>query len=167
MIHCILVYGAGGARFSSGLEVLAEKLEELPDVTAAEPYPYTAGKIIVANISKWPKTDKIVLIGHSLGANTAAWVSREMPSRWVDLIVSFDAGGWFTPSKRVRDNVGRVINFVGSTFLNPLGHGKIRAGMDFRGVIDPTVFTQTTHVGIDEEERLHNITIEAVRALAK
>ena len=165
MINVFLIYGAGGAKYSAGLETLANKLEQIPDVVANEPYLFTAGKVIVASILKLPKTDKVVLIGHSLGSNTCAWVSRELPDRWFSLLVSYDAGGWFTPSKRVRGNVAREINFVGSSWANPIGHGRIRAGMGFGGVIDPVVYTATTHVGIDDEEELHDLTVKAVKAL--
>jgi hypothetical protein len=62
-------------------------------------------------------------------------------------------------------NVRRAICFRSTNWLNPIGHGRLRAGYDFLGELQ-TIERRVLHHRIASDETAHRLCIEAVRRLA-
>lgn len=160
-MKCIVMYGLGGATYSGGMNILADKLRAIPTDTPA-PVDFQSWQILVPTIKF--STSKIVLIGHSMGANAASWIADAVYPRRISLIVSFDAGGIFTGKKLIRDNVDRVINIVSNNWTNWLGHGSLKGESGYPGTII-RISTSDTHVAVDDDSVLQAIAVNAVRGL--
>lgn len=161
--HCFLFYGLGGDTWSEGMSVLAAKLYA-PDVICHGPYGFHGWRAHADAIDgPFYQSGRVALIGHSLGANSCSLIASET-KRDIDLIVSFDAGGWFTSKRRIGANVKHLINIYSTNWNNWLGHGKLKPNRHFTGKLQEYK-TKATHVAVDNRPDLHAIAIEAVRAL--
>jgi pimeloyl-ACP methyl ester carboxylesterase len=107
LINVYIMYGLGGAVFSGGMEsVLGDTLRfNIKNVKCPPARSFTQWKEIVDEIKKQPKTDKTVVIGHSMGAASGTYITDYVP---VDLLVLYDLAG--TPPSRVGKNTGRCID---------------------------------------------------------
>ena len=102
-VYCM--YGLGGRMWSAGIEdVLAANIRRIPNVLCPPTRGYSQWREIVAEIKATPD-DKHVVIGHSMGAATATFVTDHVP---VDLLVLYDLAG-LAPSL-LGKNTGRAID---------------------------------------------------------
>jgi pimeloyl-ACP methyl ester carboxylesterase len=169
-IRCYAMYGLIGGPFpyglyySRGLDVLAEKLRNLDSNIEVPPsFGFTQWRAIVADVQKQPGETRIVIYGHSMGANQALAAAARLGKRGVDLIAAFDPTIWY-PIEDLGANVVRAVWFRGTNILSPFGHGRLKAGMDFRGKLERFDLSDR-HENIDDNERSHGIVLDAVRAL--
>jgi hypothetical protein len=140
--------------FSLGMDTLAEKLKAQgfqPVVSTWESGSLIADQIVKARRAGGGKRP-IILIGHSLGANTTLEISRILGENGipVDLVVTFDP----TVAGIAPANIVRFINFF-------VGH-RIEPGPGFKGQLDNMDLTADggiTHTSIDKIDRIHQFVI--------
>lgn len=106
-IYVYCLYGLGGRVWSAGIEdVLAQAIREyIPDVVCPPARSWSNWKDIVDEIKKQDENSKTVVIGHSMGASTATYITDLVP---VDLLVLYDLAG-IAPSK-LGKNTGKCID---------------------------------------------------------
>lgn len=169
-IRCYAMYGLIGGPFpygfyySRGLDVLAEKIRKLgTDIEVLPSFGFSQWRAIVADIKKQPDDVRIFIFGHSMGANQAAAAAAKLGRRKVDLIAAFDPTIWY-PVEDLGANVGRALWFRGTSIFSPFGHGRLKAGADFKGRLE-RFDVSDRHENIDDNEKLHGIVLDAVRTL--
>lgn len=145
--------------------MLAEKIRALgSNIEMLPSFGFSEWKSIVADIKKQPDDARIVIFGHSMGANQAAAAAAELGKRAVDLIAAFDPTIWY-PVEDLGANVGRALWFRGTNIFSPFGHGRLKAGVDFKGELERFDIGER-HENIDDNEDLHAIVLDAVRKLS-
>lgn len=103
-VYCM--YGLGGALWSGGMEyVLASNIRDLKTVICPPTRSFTQWRDIVEEIKKQPKGSKTVVIGHSMGAASATFVTDYVS---VDLLILYDLAG--NAPSRIGKNTGRCID---------------------------------------------------------
>jgi len=147
--------------FSLGMDSLTEELKRRGVDATVHGYGewQTLADKAAANY-KAGKEAPIILIGHSLGADTvmemAAYLGRKgVP---VALVVPFDG----TKSFAASDNVGRVLN------LTQRDYAYMRGGPGFHGTlanVDVSSDTSIDHINIDKSPRLHARVVAEVLAV--
>ena len=147
--------------FSLGMDSLTEELKRRGVDATVLGYGewQTLADQAAANY-KAGKEAPIILIGHSLGADTvmemAAYLGRKgVP---VAMVVPFDGTKSFTAS----DNVGRVLN------LTQRDYAYMRGGPGFHGTlanVDVSSDTSIDHINIDKSPRLHARVVAEVLAV--
>lgn len=122
-IYVYCMYGLGGRIWSAGIEdVLATTIRQtIPNVICPPTKGFTEWKTIVDEIKKQPKGSKTVVIGHSMGASSATYITDSVP---VDLVVLYDLAGE-APS-RIGANSGRVIDIY-DTALDLVPEWRVQA----------------------------------------
>jgi alpha-beta hydrolase superfamily lysophospholipase len=150
--------------YSRGLDVLAEKLRKLdPDVAVPPSFGFSEWRTIVGDIKKQSGETRIVIFGHSMGANQALTAAAALGKHTVDLVAAFDPTIWY-PVEALGANVARALWFRGTNIFSPFGHGRLKAGAGFKGKLE-RFDVSNRHENIDDNERLHAIVLDAVRAL--
>ncbi|HWK88182.1 MAG TPA: hypothetical protein VNQ34_11840 [Xanthobacteraceae bacterium] len=169
-IRCYAMYGLIGGPFpyglyySRGLDVLAEKISKLDaNIEMLPGFGFSQWRNIVTDIRKQPDDTRIVIFGHSMGANQAVAAAAKLGRRRVDLIAAFDPTIWY-PVKDLGANVGHALWFRGTNIFSPFGHGRLKAGADFKGKLE-RFDVSDRHENIDDNEKLHAIVLGAIRAL--
>src|SRR5581483_11014898 len=149
--------------YSGGLDVLAKKIRALgPQIEMLPTFGFSEWRKIAKDIRRQPPETRIVIYGHSMGANqtTAAAAAGE---RCVDLIAAFDPTVWY-PTDDLGANVRRAICFRGTNIFSPVGHGTLKAGPGFSGKLEK-FDVGDRHELIDDNEKLHAVVLDAVRGL--
>ena len=147
--------------FSLGMDSLAEELKRR-DVDATV-HGYAEWQTLADQAAadyKAGKKPPIILIGHSLGADSvmemAAYLGRKgVP---VALVVPFDG----TKSFAASDNVARVLN------LTQRDYAYMRGGPGFHGTlanVDVSSDSSIDHINIDKSPRLHTRVVTEVLAV--
>lgn len=152
-----------GLNYSAGMGVLNDKLAKIPGVTCDRVYGWTEWRTIVQEINKRPANEGICIFGHSMGANSAPSIATSL-KRSIAVLAGFDPTIWsYTPA--IPSNVRKAICFYGTNWSTIIGHqkyglaeGNTKTDLDLYG-------TSTTHVLIDDETKLHQIVIDAVKAM--
>ena len=102
---------------------------------------------------------KFVVAGHSLGANVIGWIASGIAPRKLSLAVGYDPSIWY-PVAPIPANVEKTILFHGVNWLNPIGHALYTGN----NIIEYD--TNDLHTDIDDDNGLHGITVNAVKALS-
>ena len=154
-----VLYGQYGYPTSSGMYVLAQSLGRYGKVTTH----YWDDRTIVSDAKQ--QSGKIVIIGYSLGANSAALIASRLPR--VDLVVAYDPSrlsplaqpdnGEYTEA--VTPNVRRAISFY-----NP--NAWYFGGARLSGPQVEIIPINDYHLAVPANWRLHEITEEAVKKVA-
>lgn len=153
------MYGLGGPLFSAGIEVvLAGNLRQLPNVICPPTYRFTQWKEIVDAIKKQPKGSKTVVIGHSMGAASATYVTDEVP---VDLLVLYDLAGE-APSK-IGKNTAKCIDIYDTVF-DLVPEWRVQAVNGYESRIERWT-SQYGHTGVDDSVALMKKVMELVKKL--
>jgi pimeloyl-ACP methyl ester carboxylesterase len=104
-VRCYCMYGLGGPIWSGGIEnVLAANLRKIKGVICPPTFRYGQWRLIADAIKNTPG-DIHVVIGHSMGAAAATYVTDHVK---VDLLVLYDLAG-MSPSK-LGKNTGKCID---------------------------------------------------------
>jgi pimeloyl-ACP methyl ester carboxylesterase len=171
IVRCYGMYGLIGGPFpyglnySGGLDVLANKIRALGENFEVPPtFGFGQWRKIADDIRRQPDTTRVVIYGHSMGANLATSAARRAKRR-VDLLVAFDPTVWY-PIAELGANVARAVSFQGTSFLSVVGHGALRAGSGFEGKLEK-LNVADRHELIDDNEELHAFVLDAVRALTE
>lgn len=111
-VHVFSMYGLGGRIWSWPIkDYVVSSLSNIKGVTVTPTVGYTQWRIISEEIRQLPKGDKSVVIGHSMGASAATYITDEVP---VDLVVCYDCAGQ-VPS-RTGKNTGKLLDFWDRAF---------------------------------------------------
>jgi hypothetical protein len=100
-----LLYPLFGPVAAIGLVELAAELKSMPDVEVAT-YLHQSWPSLVDDINRQPRGTHILVIGYSLGANSAVLVANN--TSHVDSIIALQPS-MFTSNPSVTGNVGRII----------------------------------------------------------
>jgi pimeloyl-ACP methyl ester carboxylesterase len=154
-----VLYGQYGWATSSGMYYLAQSLAQYGEVSIHE----WDDRTVVPQARR--HSGKVVVIGFSLGANTAVAIANKLPH--VDLLIAYDpsrlsplvdvAGGAFT--QHVAPTVRRAI-----CFYNP--YAWYFGGARLEGSQVELVPIINYHLAVAADQRLHEITEDAVRKVA-
>jgi pimeloyl-ACP methyl ester carboxylesterase len=154
-----VLYGQYGYPTSSGMYALAQTLGRYGKVTTH----YWDDRTIVSDAKQ--QSGKIVIIGYSLGANSAALIANRLPR--VELVVAYDPSrlsplaqpdnGEYTEA--VTPNVRRAISFY-----NP--NAWYFGGARLSGPQVEIIPINDYHLAVPADWRLHEITEEAVKKVA-
>lgn len=164
-IHAFAIRGLAGGPplyFSGGMDTLAEKLRRTGVACTVHDHgsflrPYgDVPAICDQALRAAERGARVVLIGHSMGADAALKVATLLDARRVPvpLVVCFDPTAFklvFGPPPVPR-NVGRAICFYQN--LTPLGRGRLRAGPGFSGQLVQELHDRI-HSRIDDDPVLH------------
>jgi hypothetical protein len=154
-VKVYVLYGQFGATFSPGMTNLAERLRALSPRLEVATYDWSDYAAVVSDIRNQPKGTRFVIVGYSLGANATTWISSNVQSVQIDLIVAYDPSvlSIVTPAG---SNVRRAILYHNNS-PESLGHARITG---------PTVEVHestTSHLAVQFSEQLHAVTFDAVR----
>ena len=158
-VYCM--YGLGGALWSYGIEnVLARAIRKLPDTYVPATRGYTQWREIVDDIKRNKRPgDKIVVIGHSMGAASATYVTDYVQ---VDLVVLYDLAGQ-APSK-LGKNTGRAIDIY-DTAPDMVPEWRVQAVKGHEQKIERWT-SAFGHTGQDDSIQLASKVVEEVKKLA-
>ncbi|WP_051357188.1 thioesterase domain-containing protein [Azorhizobium doebereinerae] len=154
--------------FSTGLDTLASKLQAKG--ISANVYEYGQWQQLADDAVAWSRANgkaPVVIIGHSLGADTAIEMAERMTALGIPprLVVTFDPVG----VTQVGRSGGRFVNYYQSNN----GFGKrLTTGPGFSGTLvnrneDAAAAQGLDHFNIEKAEALHQDVIAMVRALAR
>ena len=170
LTKCYAMYGLIGGPFpygfyySAGLDALGKKLKKIgPGVQVLPTFGFSEWRKIAEDIKLQAKDTRIVIYGHSMGANLCLAAAAAVKERRIDLIAAFDPTFWY-PRKQVGGNVQHLIWFRGTSLFSIAGHGNIKANSKFAGRFERHDVRQR-HEKIDDNSDLHAIVISAVEKL--
>ncbi len=149
-----VIYGQGGAVTSMGMRSLASRLATIPGLTVTT-HKWKYPNVVVNDIRRQRATERIILIGYSLGANATTWISSAVRPRTIDLAVAYDPSV-YSYLRSVGTNVRRFILYH--------NNGRSRFGHAYiEGKQVETIEINEGHLSVDFDQRLHARTIEAVK----
>jgi pimeloyl-ACP methyl ester carboxylesterase len=158
-----------GIGYSRGIDVLGEKMKALPGVTVAPTLANWLSQSKVAADARAHPAALKVCIGHSMGVYAITRLAARARDVIWDLMIAFEPppacnslGAFACPP--LGSNVRDAICFRSTNWLNPIGHGRLRAAPDFPGEIR-TIELNVLHQHIAADRSAHDICIDAVRAL--
>ncbi|HMK79358.1 MAG TPA: alpha/beta fold hydrolase [Xanthobacteraceae bacterium] len=149
-VHVYAVRGFAGAAFSRGLNQLCDELAHTPHVACTVDDFYNEAAITRAASAASARGERLVLVGHSLGAHTVLRVGAAVNTE-VPLIVSIDPN-WFPDPPTVPANADLVLNYYQDFDL--LGRARLQAPEQFRGQLLQFV-RKEPHVMIDRSSDIH------------
>jgi pimeloyl-ACP methyl ester carboxylesterase len=159
--YVYVMYGLGGAMFSAGMEyVLAANVRKLPNVVCPETRSWSQWESIANEIKKQPKGSRTVVVGHSMGAATATYVTDLVP---VDLLVLYDLAGK-VPSK-LGKNTAKCIDIY-DTIPDLVPEWRVEAVAGYEKRIDRW-YSQHGHTGQDDSVDLMRKVIAEIKKLAE
>lgn len=160
-IYVYIMYGLGGRLFSAGMEdVLGATIRaSVQGVVCPPTRGYTEWQSILSDIRKQPKGSKTVVIGHSMGAGSATYVSNAVP---VDLVVLYDLAGQ-VPT-RIGPNAGRVIDIY-DTVVDMVPEWRVEAQPGYENRIVRWT-SQYGHTGQDDSLDLAKKVVQEIQKLA-
>lgn len=163
-IDVIIFRGFGGQVFSTGMDRLSEKIQNIHKVKCVHIRGYESWASVPAPD---PKTNT-VLIGHSFGALAAYKIVSTYPDINFPLVVTFDYSPYYSgivglpPKGIVPKNVKYALNFYQK--VDPLVRGMV-LNTDGHGGVE-NIERNLAHVEIDKSEELHQITIDRIKKYA-
>jgi hypothetical protein len=174
-VRAFLIYGLVGGPFpygvgySLGLDVLRDKLNAIGIQTTTHVdgvlLPLTNVRSLTAHAAEAVRAgQRLVLLGHSLGADAAVRVASRLARREikVDLLVGLDPTRFTCPS--VPSNVRRALCFYQSEFGDYLGRGRFSPAKEFSGeCVNERV--PYRHKKMDDAPELHERVLAEARKL--
>lgn len=158
MVRVYCMYGLGGRLWSAGMDdVVAASLRVLKGVFVDRTRDWSAWREIVADIKNNPG-HKYVVIGHSMGAAAATYVTDHVH---VDLVVCYDCAG-LQPSP-IAKNCEKLLDFRDVGFdITPNFRPYALKGYEDRIV---RLSTQDGHIWQDDDPNLAVRVVKEVKAL--
>jgi pimeloyl-ACP methyl ester carboxylesterase len=154
--------GQGEQAVNEGMGALAVQLERLPGVKVTT---YTWGDYErIAVEHPHDGTSALVVVGYSGGGTRATYLAVEHPALIIDLMVLYDPSpAW--QMKPIGNNVKRAIYFHNTApMFGNLGGGVLIGRPGFKGTLTPIDFAEE-HLFVQNDQKLHDQTIAAVKAL--
>lgn len=153
-----VLMGQGGHLTSAGMAGLAGRLAELGSTSLSA---WNDNAVLPAIVKS---TGPVAVIGYSLGANQLGWISQHV-KRPIDLGVAYDPS-WLSPmvERWGGKYVQRAPNFKRLIAYRNVG-AWVWGGSTYIGKNVEEYEVSDFHLGIQFNEQLHKITIEAVKTL--
>ena len=159
MIYVFPMYGLGGRLFSSQVEdYVAASLRKIDGVQVDPTRGFSEWRTIVARIKSLKPGSKVVVIGHSMGAASATYVTDYVHC---DLVVCYDCAGQ-APSYIGR-NTEKLLDFWDRAFaLVPKFRPKALPGHS-----DKIVRTETLdgHTGQPSDPKLLRLVVNEIQKM--
>jgi len=158
-VRVFAIRGVAGILFSRGMNALCDELADVAAVTCTVE-DFTEVPVIEAEARAADRAgQRVVLVGHSMGADTAIRVAAEtgLP---VAMVAAIDP-----PQFRVRpvpDNVALVLNYYQQ--IDVLGRGVVSTVPGFRGRVF-RIELDEPHIVIDRDPEIHAAIINEIRSL--
>jgi len=152
--------GLDGFVDSDGMLLLARRIANIPNTWVES---YTWADWITAANRLWArpgKDGKVVVIGYSGGGSRATWLANSVLHKNIDLLVTYDP----SPSWQMQNlppNVKKAITYQNQVPFFGLGGG-VLTGPDVTRVL-----VTEDHLAVQFDERLHQMTLQAIEELAK
>lgn len=159
IVHVYSMYGLGGRIWSWPVkDYIVSNLSNIKGVSVSPTLGFTEWRLISEEIRMQPKGDKSVIIGHSMGAASATYVTDEVK---VDLVVCYDTAGQ-APSY-IGKNTGKLLDFWDRSFaLVPKFRPKAVNG--HKDKVKQTI-TYDGHTGQPGDPKLLRIVTEEITKL--
>ena len=161
MIYVFCLYGLGGRTWSSQIEdYVAASLRKIDGVMVDPTRGFSQWRTIVARVKSLKPGSKVVVIGHSMGAGAATYVTDQVHC---DLVVCYDAAG--QPCSYIGRNCEKLLDFWDRAFaIVPKFRPKALPGHT-----DKIVRTETRdgHTGQPSDPKLLRLIIEEIKRLKK
>lgn len=145
--------------FSLGLNKIDGELKAAGVHSVA--YNHLAWRGLVPEISKSRNLDsnrRIVIVGHSAGANAAAMLANRLSKSQVDvdLLVTVDA----TSSYTIGENTKLTVNY----FIPPTGKMMKKSGSNAIKNIDARAVANANHFNIDDKSEIQKLILDNIKA---
>lgn len=155
MTRIYVLYGQGGWLTSFGMSDVARFIQmRFGGMAEVTEHQWSQQREIAASIATLPDATKVILIGHSLGANGCAAIANGV-RRGINLIVAYDPSWLSAQTRAIPDRVARCILYRGSGF-SLLGHAQ------FTGKHVETINVADIHELMPLDKHLLGLTIKAV-----
>lgn len=159
MIYVFPMYGLGGRIWSSAIEdYVAASIRKIDGVQVDPTRGYSQWRTVVARIKSLKPGSKVVVIGHSMGAGSATYVTDQVH---VDLVVCYDAAG--QPCSYIGRNTEKLLDFWDKAFaLVPKFRPKALPGHS-----DKIVRTETLdgHTGQPSDPKLLRLIVNEIQKM--
>jgi hypothetical protein len=155
------VAGADGYVDSSGMLLLAGRIAFIPR-TWVETYNWRDWVTAANRAWALPSKDtRIAVVGFSGGGSRATWLANSILHKKIDLLVTYDPSpAW--QMQNLPPNVKKAITYQNQRrFFFNLGGGELTGPNVQRFAIEEE------HLAVQFDERLHQITLQAIEDLAK
>jgi hypothetical protein len=149
LVRVFAIRGFAGIVFSRGMNTLCDELSTIAQVDCTVEDFYDESAITANAADAMAAGQRLVLVGHSLGAHTALNIAAAM-SQNVSLIVAIDAN-WF-PRPRMPENAEVVLNYYQD--FDVLGRARLRSSPAFHGELQ-NLLRHEPHIMIDDSPEIH------------
>lgn len=164
-VHIVAQHGLFGGRpvgYSLGLDALIAKAKKLSGQVTGNVFAhYQDSAAFQDAIEAHQRGCHIVLIGHSLGSDSAASNANALVNRGipVPLLFVFDPT-WNSPAPPIQRGVSRAINFYG-TAASLLGHDRLESAPGFNGFLR-NIGIAVLHQNVDDDWGAHKLFLQEI-----
>jgi len=155
----VLLEGLGGRLTSPGIVSLQEELAVIPSTIVPAPIAQHKWRYAVQLIEQQEPGTKIVVIGYSLGANNATYITKNV--RHVDELIAIQASVWGR-SVAIDENVDKAIEIYNPKFWRTAGLGAKR----LVGVHFSYIANNDSHPYADNDPQVHQFVFNEVKTIA-
>jgi Cache 3/Cache 2 fusion domain len=155
----VLLEGLGGRLTSAGLVSLQKELDAIPNTIVPAPMAQSKWRYAVQLIDQQDAETTIVVIGYSLGANNATYLSKNV--KHVDELIAIQASVWGR-SVAIGENVDRAIEIYNPKFWRTAGLGAKR----LVGVHFAYITNNDSHTYADNDPQVHKFVFNEVQTIA-
>ena len=159
LIQVYAIRGFAGVAFSRGMNLLCDEIASIPQVVCTVEDFFDESSIAKKAAASQTAGQRLVLVGHSLGAHAALQISAAMKAP-VPLIVTIDSN-WFAPPA-VPTNAEVVLNYYQN--FDVLGRATLTPPPEFRGEFRQFLRSEP-HIGIDRSPEIHAEIIARIRSI--
>lgn len=158
--------------FIKGMGLSSSSGDGLEDMAFAIPrsevYSWGDKDDVVASILERPRTQPVIVVGHSLGGDTAVEVAQELNQvehgfRKIDMLVTLDSVGF--DNDIIPQNVKMNLNFIGDDWYGINDSPNIARNTDYTEVINE--LREDSHRGIENNEEVQLKIFERLDAVLK
>lgn len=158
--------------FIKGFSLSSSSGDGLEDMAWAIPnsevYSWSEKDEAIASILERPRTQPVVIVGHSLGGDTAVEIAQELNQiehgfRKVDMLVTLDSVGF--DNDIIPQNVKLNMNFIGDDWYGINDSPNIARNTDYSEVINE--LREDGHRGIENNEEVQLKIFERLDAVLK
>lgn len=141
-----VMYGVGGPLFSGPMANIAKK-------TNGKIYFWWQWPQILNEVNKTPRTTKVAVVGHSMGANALTYIQAKS-KRKIDYCGSYDPTVWAPVEKITKCK--KTDNLYSINYLNPFGHAKL-SGKNVKNRATKELHTVLPGDAIENARTIQNI----------
>jgi hypothetical protein len=149
----VLLEGLGGRITSPGLVSLQKQLNAIPNTIVPPPIAQSKWRYAVKLIDQQESGAKIVVIGYSLGANNATYLTKNV--KHVDELIAIQASVWGR-SIAIGENVDRAVEIYNPRFWR----AKRLAGVHFSYITN-----NDSHTYVDNDPQVHKFIFNEVKTI--